>query len=82
MPLPDFEATGDLPIGVHRANLQEVLERFGAASGPRRVVTGSLVHVDELAQGTKHVQRLIRKLRQSSPSLIRWSEPSVDGSTP
>ncbi len=59
MPLPDFEATGDLPIGVHRANLQEVLERFGAASGPRRVVTGHLVHVYELAQSTKHVQRLI-----------------------
>lgn len=59
MPLPDFEATGDLPPGVHRAKLQEVLERFGAESGPRGMGTRHVVHVYELAQSTRYVQRFI-----------------------
>ena len=31
MPLPPFTATGDLPPGIHRATLAEVLERFGTS---------------------------------------------------
>lgn len=59
MPLPDLEATGELPGGVHRAKLQEVLERFGAGSGLRGIASRHLVHVYELAQGTEHLQRFI-----------------------
>ncbi len=59
MPLPDFEATGDLPAGVHRARLEEVLQRFSARSGQRGVCTRHLVHAYELAQRTEHLQRFI-----------------------
>ncbi|MFQ5853218.1 MAG: hypothetical protein ACE5JU_21885 [Candidatus Binatia bacterium] len=59
MPLPDLEATGDLPPGVHRATLNEVLRRFGAASGQRGTCTRRLSHVHELAQRTGHLQRFV-----------------------
>ena len=32
MPIPDFTATGDLPVGVHRVSLPEALFRFGTGS--------------------------------------------------
>jgi hypothetical protein len=59
MPLPDFEETGDLPVGVYRVNLQQVLERFGGERGPRGRRSRSLVHVYDLARSTKHLQRVI-----------------------
>ena len=59
MSLPELEVAGDLPGGVHRAKLREVLERFRAESGPRGIASRHLVHVYELAQGTKHLQRFI-----------------------
>ena len=59
MPLPAFEVAGDLPAGVHRANLQEVVQRFGTEGGLRGIATRHLVHVYELAQGTGHLQRFI-----------------------
>lgn len=48
MPLPDFEDSGDLPAGVHRATMSEVLKRFGHGTPQRQLVTASLVrvHVD------------------------------------
>ena len=39
MPLPPFTAQGDLPPGLHRATLAEVLERFGSGS-PQRMLVG------------------------------------------
>ena len=32
MSVPPFTASGDLPPGIHRATLAEVLERFGSGS--------------------------------------------------
>jgi hypothetical protein len=29
--LPEFDATGDLPPGVHRATVNEVMQRFGSS---------------------------------------------------
>ena len=59
MPLPDFNAAGDLPPGVHRATLREVIERFGATGGQRALCTARLAHVSELARRTGHLRRLI-----------------------
>lgn len=42
MPIPPFNEDGLLPAGVHRATLDEVLERFGRGSEERRVIGESL----------------------------------------
>lgn len=60
MALPDLvDATGDLPVGVHRATLGDVVERFGAPEGARAVCTLRLAHVHRLAESTGHLQRFV-----------------------
>jgi len=44
-----FNAQGDLPSGVHRATLAEVLERFGHGAPQRVIVTERLQQVIALA---------------------------------
>jgi len=59
VPLPPFNAAGDLPPGIHRATLQEVLARLGQGS-PRRVAVASrLARIDRLARSTGHLARLV-----------------------
>jgi len=41
--LPDFNEAGDLPEGVHRATLDEVLARFGKGTARREAATERLV---------------------------------------
>ena len=59
MPLPDFDASGDLPTGVHRVTLNEVIQRFGSVGGQRGVCTLRLSHIHELAKRTGHLQRFV-----------------------
>jgi hypothetical protein len=59
MPLPDFDVSGDLPPNVHRATLNEVLQRFGSTSGRRGTCTLRLSHIYELAQRTGHLLRFV-----------------------
>jgi hypothetical protein len=59
MPLPDFNVRGDLPVGVHRASLAEVLERFGSPTGQRETCARRLSHVFDLALRTGCVSRFI-----------------------
>ena len=49
MPLPAFNNDGDLPPGVHRATLAEVLSRFGQGSIQRRAVAERLSRLYHLA---------------------------------
>ncbi len=59
MPLPPFNAIGDLPPGIHRVTLREVLVRFGQGS-PRRVAVASrLGRIVQLARSTGHLARLV-----------------------
>ncbi|HEY5040972.1 MAG TPA: hypothetical protein VIK53_03135 [Verrucomicrobiae bacterium] len=58
MPLPDFNANGDLPPGVHRAAWTEVIVRFGGG-GQRDVCARRLSHVHELARRTGCLQRFV-----------------------
>lgn len=59
MPIPEFNAHGDLPIGVHPATLDEVCERFGTGTLQRRIVTKRLQHIHELAMRTGKVERFV-----------------------
>ena len=59
MPLPSVGKTGDLPQGVHRASLQEVLNQFGQATRQRTLVGMRLKRVCELATATGHLKRFI-----------------------
>ena len=59
MPLPPLTRIGDLPLGVHRASLREVLERFGTGSRQRTAVAERLERVYRLARETGHLARFV-----------------------
>jgi hypothetical protein len=59
MALPEFNQSGDLPTGVHRADMDEVATRFGRSFGQRGLVTQRLQHIYELAKRTQHLQRFV-----------------------
>ena len=59
MPLPEFDRYGDLPVGVHRASLDEVIARFGHGTSQRRLVTTLLLRVLKLAEGTGKLERFV-----------------------
>lgn len=58
MRLPPFNAQGDLPSGVHRAMLPQVLERFGHGTPERIIAAEGLQHIITLAQGTRKLVRV------------------------
>lgn len=59
MTLPAFNEEGDLPPGVHRATLPEVLERFGQGSVQRRAVADRLKRVYQLVTATGQLARFV-----------------------
>lgn len=59
MPVPPFTDVGDLPLGVHPANLHEVLDRFGVGSGQRKAVGLRLERIHQVAQTAGHVARFV-----------------------
>jgi Family of unknown function (DUF6932) len=59
MSLPDLNADGELPVGVHPAPLSELLARFGTGSAQREQVAERIRNVLELAQSTGHLHRFI-----------------------
>jgi hypothetical protein len=59
MPLPDFNAFGDLPEGIHQASFEEVINHFGSGTQQRKLVTERLRHIFELAVATGQLDRLL-----------------------
>jgi hypothetical protein len=59
MPLPDFNADGDLPPGVYATTWGEMVGRFGAAEGRREECIRRLAHVRTLAARTDCLDRLV-----------------------
>ena len=59
MPWPAFNELGDLPIGVYRATLAEVIAHFGHGTAQRVTITARLERIYELARRTGSVQRFI-----------------------
>ena len=45
MPWPAFNELGDLPIGVYRARLAEVIAHFGHGTAQRVTITARLAHL-------------------------------------
>lgn len=56
---PHFNGLGDLPVGVYRAKLADVIAYFGRGSAPRAAVTVRLERIYELARSTGCLQRFI-----------------------
>lgn len=59
MPIPEFNSEGDLPQGVHRVALTELLERFGNRTDLRQRATDALLLVLNLAMATACLDRFI-----------------------
>jgi hypothetical protein len=57
--IPAFNEEGDLPPGVYRATLAEVLEHFGKGSIQRRVVADRLNRLYHLALSTGQLARFV-----------------------
>jgi hypothetical protein len=57
--LPALTDDGDLPVGVHRATVQEVVERFGTGSPQRQLVARRLERIYQVAHATGHVARCV-----------------------
>lgn len=59
MSLPEFNATGDLPNGVHRASLGDAVARFGTSSDRRKLISRRLERIYEIATRTGHLARFV-----------------------
>jgi hypothetical protein len=57
--LPAFNEEGNLPPGVYRATLAEVLERFGQGAVQRRAVADRLNRIHQLALSTGQLARFV-----------------------
>jgi hypothetical protein len=57
--LPVLNEEGDLPPGVHRASLADVLDRFGHGSVQRRAVADRLNRIYQLAVSTGKLARFV-----------------------
>ena len=59
MSLPEFDKKGELPLGVHRATLDAVVERFGYGTRQRKDVTSRLVRIYGIARRTGKLERFV-----------------------
>jgi hypothetical protein len=55
----EFDDKGDLPVGLHRAMIDEVVRHLGAGSVQRRIVGQRLERIFKLAISTEQVARFI-----------------------
>lgn len=59
MSLPDFTATGDLPVGVHTASLAEMVSRFGTGSNRRKLLAIRLERIYQITAQTGYLARFV-----------------------
>jgi hypothetical protein len=59
VPLPPFTESGDLPLGVHTASINDVLKRFAVQTGRRKAVGIRLERIYQVAQATGHLARFV-----------------------
>ena len=59
MALPPLTEEGELPLGVHRASLREVRERFGVGSAKRKALALRLDRIYSIARATGHLARFV-----------------------
>ena len=53
---PEFNESGDLPVGIHQASLAEVIDHFGRGSFQRAIVAQRLERIYSLASQTGKVK--------------------------
>lgn len=56
---PDFDIAGDLPVGIHQANIAEVVEHFGKGSLRREMVARRLERIYRFARSTGQLRRFV-----------------------
>ena len=59
MPLPNLNHDGELPEGIHKATIEEVIAQFGSGTEQRIIVTERLQRIYQLAKDTGHLQQLL-----------------------
>ena len=59
MPFPNLNHEGELPEGVHKATIDEVVAQFGSGTLQREIVTAHLQRIYQLAKDTNNLQRLL-----------------------
>ncbi len=59
MTLPDLNDAGDLPEGIYKATIDEVVSQFGSGTAQRKIVTERLLRIYQLAKDINHFQRLL-----------------------
>lgn len=59
MSLPEFNISGDLPQGVHKASIAEVVARFGKGEPRRKAITETLTRIYNLIAATGCLDRFI-----------------------
>ncbi len=52
---PDFNELGDLPIGVYRAQVADVIAHFGGGTAQRIAISAHLERIYELARSTGYL---------------------------
>jgi hypothetical protein len=56
---PDFDNSGDLPVGMYQATLSEVLAHFGTGTLQRRMIARRLARIYALARSTGQLARFV-----------------------
>jgi hypothetical protein len=59
MSLPELTDSGELPVGVHQASLQETLSQFGVGHPQRIAIGDRLQRIYRLAAATGHLARFV-----------------------
>ena len=56
---PEFNHNGDLPVGIHEATLDEVIQHFGTGTVQRRLIGQRLERIYRLVSNTGQVARFV-----------------------
>jgi predicted nucleotidyltransferase len=56
---PEYNDSGDLPPGIHKATLIEVIDKFGKGSSKRSILAERLQRIFKLVIETGHIYRFI-----------------------
>ena len=59
MALAAFTDIGELPAGVHRASLREILDRFASGTAQRIAVSRRLERIYQVAKASGHLARFV-----------------------
>lgn len=59
MTLPNLNLASELPEGIHKATIDEVIAHFGSGTRQRVTVTRRLQRIYQLAKSTGHLERVL-----------------------